>query len=75
MSFEVIQKVGKYQSIYLADGYRNDGGKPRQHRTPIGKIDPVTGEKVYKKVYKQSYIDKWKADGKPIPVIANSPLY
>jgi hypothetical protein len=59
MSFEVIQKVGKYQYIYLAVGYLNDGGKPRQHRTPIGKIDPATGEKVYK----QSYIDKCKADG------------
>jgi hypothetical protein len=26
MSFEVIQKVGKYQYIYLADGYRNESG-------------------------------------------------
>jgi transposase len=71
MSFEVVQKVGKYQYIYLADGYRNERGEPRQHRTPIGKIDPATGEKVYK----QSHIDKCRADGKPIPAVTDTPLY
>ena len=43
MSYEVIQKVGRYQYIYLAEGYRNENGQPRQKRKPIGKIDPVTG--------------------------------
>lgn len=51
MSYEVIQKVGTYQYIYLAEGYRNENGQPRQKRRPIGKIDPVTGEKIYKPEY------------------------
>ena len=42
MSYEVIQKVGRHQYIYLAEGYRNENGQPRQKRRPIGKIDPVT---------------------------------
>ena len=46
MSYEVIQKVGRHQYIYLAEGYRNENGQPRQKRRPIGKIDPVTGQKV-----------------------------
>ena len=45
MSYEVIQKVGRHQYIYLAEGYRNENGQPRQKRRPIGKIDPVTGQK------------------------------
>lgn len=51
MSYEVIQKVGRHQYIYLAEGYRNENGQPRQKRRPIGKIDPVTGQKVYKPEY------------------------
>lgn len=51
MSYEVIQKVGRHQYIYLAEGYRNENGQPRQKRKPIGKIDPVTGEKIYKPEY------------------------
>jgi transposase len=51
MSFEVIQKVGKYQYIYLAEGYRNKDGKVRQKRRAVGKIDPKTGNKIYKPEY------------------------
>ena len=51
MSYEVIQKVGRHQYIYLAEGYRNENGQPRQKRRPIGKIDPVTKQKVYKPEY------------------------
>lgn len=51
MSYEVIQKVGRHQYIYLAEGYRNENGQPRQKRRAIGKIDPVTGQKVYKPEY------------------------
>jgi transposase len=71
MSFEVIQKVGKHQYIYLADGYRNSEGKLRQRRTPIGKVDPVTGEKIYK----QSYVEKCKEEGKQIHMPERVPLY
>lgn len=51
MSCEVIPKVGRHQYIYLAEAYRNENGQPRQRRKPIGKIDPMTGEKVYKPEY------------------------
>lgn len=72
MSYEVVQKIGKHQYIYLAKGYRNVDGKPRQKRIPIGKIDPKTGEKIYK----QSYIESCKAEGKELPpVAAKEPRY
>lgn len=51
MSYEVIQKVGQYQYIFLAEGFRNEDGKVRQRRRSIGKIDPGTGQKVYKPGY------------------------
>lgn len=51
MSYEVIQKVGEYQYIYLAEGYRNEDGNPRQKRRSIGKINLETGAKVYKPEY------------------------
>ena len=38
MSYEVIQRVGKYQYIFLATGYRSQDGKVRQKRIPIGKV-------------------------------------
>ncbi len=58
MSYEVIQKVGIYQYIYLAEGYRNEHGQPRQRRRPIGKIDPVTGQKIYKPEYLEQIKDR-----------------
>lgn len=51
MSYEVIQKVGQYRYIYLAEGFRNTEGKVRQKRRSIGKIDPNTGKKIYKPEY------------------------
>lgn len=59
MSFEVVQKVGKYQYVYLAEGYRDENGKPRQKRRPIGKVDPATG----KKIYKPEYLEELRSRG------------
>lgn len=64
MSFEVIQTVGKYQYIYLAEEYRNADGLPRQKRTVIGKIDLKTGQKNYK----QFYLDQMQLAGTPIAI-------
>ena len=58
MSYELIQKVGIYQYIYLAEGYRNEHGQPRQRRRPIGRIDPVTGQKIYKPEYLEQIKDR-----------------
>ena len=63
MSYEVIQRVGKYQYIFLATGYRSQDGKVRQKRIPIGKVDPETGRKIYKPEYlAQSQNVKTEAD-------------
>ena len=63
MSYEVIQRVGKYQYIFLATGYRDQNGKVRQKRVPIGKVDPETGRKFYKPEYSaQNQKDKVEAD-------------
>lgn len=59
MSYEFIQRVGKYSYIYLIESYRNEKGEPRQRRTPIGKIDPKTG----KKSYKPWYLEQLRAAG------------
>lgn len=64
MSYEVIQKVGIYQYIYLAEGYRNENGQPRQKRKSIGKIDPITGQKIYK----PEYLEQLKRSGIQIPM-------
>lgn len=71
MSYEVIQTVGKHQYIYLAEGYRNENGKPRQKRRSIGKIDPDTGEKIYK----PSYIEELRGSGIPIEVSATKKIF
>ncbi|MDE6621349.1 MAG: hypothetical protein K2K74_12850 [Lachnospiraceae bacterium] len=64
MSYEVIQKVGTHQYIYLAEGYLNKNEQPRQKRKPIGKIDPVTGQKIYK----PEYLEELKSQGIQIPL-------
>jgi len=64
MSYEVIQSVGKYQYIYLAEGYRNENGDSRQKRRSIGKIHPKTGEKVYK----PEYLEELRLAGVPIEI-------
>lgn len=71
MSFEVIQKVGKYQYIYLADGYRNQDGKVRQNRRVIGKINLQTGQKVYK----PDYIEELRRAGRPIEVPSTEKIF
>ena len=51
MSFEVVQKVGRHKYIYLSESKTTEEGKQKQKRRVIGKIDPETGQKVYKKEY------------------------
>lgn len=64
ISYEVIQKVGRYQYIYLAEGFRDERGQVRQKRRSIGKVDPTTGEKVYK----PEYLEELRKLGKPMPI-------
>lgn len=71
MSYEVIQKVGKYQYIYLANGFRNKDGKVRQKRRPIGKIDLKTG----KKIYKPEYIEEALLSGRHIDIPSTEKMF
>ena len=51
MSSIIRQKVGDKIYLYESVSFRNADGKPRNKRVPIGKIDPVTGNPVYKPEY------------------------
>lgn len=51
MASIIRQKVGDKIYLYESVSYRNAEGKPRNHRVPIGKIDPATGQPIYKPEY------------------------
>ena len=55
-------KVGGNTYLYESVSYRNPEGKPRNKRELIGKIDPATGQAVYK----PGYLDRMAASGNPI---------
>lgn len=56
------QRVGKHVYLYESVSYRDQKGRPRNHRTPVGKINFVTGERVYK----PEYIELMAARGTPL---------
>ena len=64
------QQIGKRVYLYESESYRDEQGRPRNKKTSIGKIDPVTG----RKVYKQDYLDRMAATGTPI-IIPNTDSY
>lgn len=64
MTSIIRQKVGDKIYLYESVSYRNSDGKPRNKRVPIGKIDPVTGNPVYKPEYLVSMAEK----GTPIEI-------
>ena len=51
MSSIVRQRVGDKIYIYESVSYRNEDGKPRNKRVPIGKVDPSTNKPIYKAEY------------------------
>ena len=64
MSSIVRQKVGDKVYLYESVSYRNEEGKPRNKRKPIGKIDSVTG----RTVYKPEYLERMASQGRPIAI-------
>jgi hypothetical protein len=56
----VKQKVGNKIYLYESISYRNSKGEPRNKRTIIGKIDPVSGQPRYK----PEHLDRLAAAGK-----------
>ena len=62
MTCIVRQKVGDKIYLYESVSYRNADGKPRNRRVPIGKIDPATGQPIYK----SEYVARMAAAGVPV---------
>ena len=62
MASLVTQKVGNYTYLYESMSYRNSEGKPRNKRTTVGKIDPITG----RHIYKPEYLERMVAEGRPV---------
>jgi transposase len=58
----VKQTVKGHTYLYESKSYRNEEGKPRAHKKIIGKIDPKTGNAVYK----QEYLERMIAEGTPV---------
>jgi transposase len=57
-------KVGMHTYLYEVTAYRDQNGKPRNRKHPIGKVDPATGENIYK----PEYISKMAEAGTPVIV-------
>jgi len=66
----VKNKVGKYTYLYESESYRDEDGKPQTRKISIGKIDPRTGETVYK----PEYLERFRSTGVQ-PEISEAKLY
>jgi transposase len=64
----VRQKVGDKIYLYESISYRNADGKPRNKRVPVGKIDPATGEPIFK----PEYLQRMAKMGTPVDVPLSS---
>jgi hypothetical protein len=62
MSSIVSVRVGKYTYLYESASYRDKAGNPRNKRKTVGKIDPVTGQHIYK----PEYLERMALEGTPI---------
>jgi transposase len=56
-------KVGNHIYIYEVFGYRDSDGKPRNKKHPVGKVDPQTGQEIFK----PDFIPKLAQYGKSVP--------
>jgi transposase len=62
MSCITKQHVGKYTYLYESTSYRDEKGRPRNHKKRIGKIDPYTGETIYT----EEYLARMEDAGRPV---------
>jgi hypothetical protein len=67
----VRQNVGGNTYLYESVSYRNEEGKPRNHRITIGKIDKKTGLPIYK----PEYIERMAAAGTPVESVEATPEF
>ncbi len=68
MAYITRQKVGKHIYLYECVAYRNEDGEPRNKRKIIGKIDPLSGNPVYK----LEYLERMAAAGRPIEAVQST---
>lgn len=66
MSYIFEQSIGKYRYVYEGTSYRDEKRKVRTTRIAIGKIDPKTGQRIYK----PEYIERRRRDGTPVEITA-----
>jgi transposase len=71
MASIVRQKVGNKIYLYESVSFRNTEGKPRNKRKPIGKLDPVSGNPVYK----PEYLEKMADNGMPVEIQPSQPIF
>ena len=71
MASEVRCKSGNYTYLYESISFRNKDGEPRNTRKIIGKVDPVTGAKLYK----QEYVQRMLAQGTPVEIAGTIPSF
>ena len=64
MSSIVRQKIGDKTYLYESTSYRNAEGKPRNKRILVGKLDPVSGNPVYK----PEYLERMAENGTPVAI-------
>lgn len=71
MAYITEQKVGKHVYLYECVSYRNAQGKPRNKKKPVGKVDPVTGERRYKLEYRE----RMRLSGTPVETASTEPVF
>lgn len=62
MATIIKQRVKGHTYLYEAVSYRNEDRQPRSRRKLIGKIDPKTGNPIYK----EEYLQRMEANGTPV---------
>jgi hypothetical protein len=67
----VRQNVGGNTYLYESVSYRNEEGKPRNRRIPIGKIDKKSG----RPIYKPEYIRRMAEAGTPVESVESTPEF
>jgi transposase len=71
MSSVTRLRNGKYTYLYESTSYRDEKKRPRNDKFIVGKIDPVTGEYIYK----PEYIELMKQRGTPIDIPEKPKVY
>jgi len=76
MSYIARVPVGKYVYLYERDSYRDktDGKVKTRSAKPVGKLDPATGQPIYK----PEYLERMKKAGTSVsahPVDENAPMF